>query len=53
MKGHYLVISGCRVDEDENTYLTILDPYVIGKKEVRAESFYSMIENHHARSILR
>lgn len=52
MPGHYVLVAGLEVDENENTYLTVLDPYKLGTVKVKLETFYSMITDHWDRAII-
>lgn len=52
MPGHYLVVSGLEVNEDEETILTLIDPYKIGKTKISLDVFYDMVTDHWDRAII-
>lgn len=53
MPGHYVVLGGMRVTDDAKTFVTMIDPYVIGKKEVELDQLYRMLEEHFARAVIK
>lgn len=52
MPGHYVVVSGLRVDDLGRTYVSVQDPYLIGPISVDLSTFYQMLTEHWDRAII-